>query len=48
VIDFARQNPGKLNLGLGKAQAALAFASKAERDFIFGGTAQRLYPSLKD
>jgi len=33
---------------LGKAQAALAFASKAERDFIFGGTAQRLYPSLKD
>jgi predicted TIM-barrel fold metal-dependent hydrolase len=33
---------------LGKAQAALAFASQAERDFIFGGTAQRLYPSLKD
>ena len=33
---------------LGKAQAALAFASKEERDFIFGGTAQRLYPSLKD
>jgi predicted TIM-barrel fold metal-dependent hydrolase len=33
---------------LSKAQAALAFASKSERDFIFGGTAQRLYPSLKD
>jgi L-fuconolactonase len=33
---------------LGKAQAALAFASKEERNFIFGGTAQRLYPSLKD
>src|SRR4051812_8428591 len=33
---------------LGKAQAALAFASKDERDWIFGGTAQRLYPSLKD
>jgi len=33
---------------LGKAQAALAHASKQERDWIFGGTAQRLYPSLKD
>jgi predicted TIM-barrel fold metal-dependent hydrolase len=33
---------------LGKAQAALAFASREERDLIFGGTAQRLYPSLKD
>ena len=33
---------------LGKAQAALAFASSQERDWIFGGTAQRLYPSLKD
>lgn len=33
---------------LNKAQAALAFASKDERDWIFGGTAQRLYPSLKD
>lgn len=33
---------------LNKAQAALAFASKEERDWIFGGTAQRLYPSLKD
>jgi L-fuconolactonase len=33
---------------LGKAQAALAFASREERGFIFGGTAQRLYPSLKD
>jgi L-fuconolactonase len=33
---------------LGKAQAALAFAGKEERDWIFGGTAQRLYPSLKD
>ena len=33
---------------LGKAQAALAFASADERDWIFGKTAQRLYPSLAD
>jgi predicted TIM-barrel fold metal-dependent hydrolase len=33
---------------LGKAQAALAFASADERGWIFGRTAQRLYPSLAD
>jgi len=33
---------------LSKAQAALAFASVDERDWIFGKTAQRLYPSLAD
>src|SRR5712692_248764 len=33
---------------LGKAQAALAFASVDERGWIFGKTAQRLYPSLAD
>jgi L-fuconolactonase len=33
---------------LGKAQAALADVSAEERSWIFGGTAQRLYPSLKD
>ena len=33
---------------LGNAQAALAHASSHERDWIFGGTAQRLYSSLKD
>ena len=33
---------------LGKAQAALAHASSEQRSWIFGGTAQRLYPSLKD
>ena len=33
---------------LGKAQAALVDASAEERAWIFGGTAQRLYPSLKD
>jgi predicted TIM-barrel fold metal-dependent hydrolase len=31
---------------LSKAQAALARASSEERDWIFGRTAQRLYPSL--
>jgi L-fuconolactonase len=31
---------------LGKAQSALAHASSEERAWIFGGTAQRLYPSL--
>ena len=33
---------------LGKAQAALSHASSEQRGWIFGGTAQRLYPSLKD
>ena len=33
---------------LGKAQAALAFASTGELGWIFGKTAQRLYPSLAD
>jgi predicted TIM-barrel fold metal-dependent hydrolase len=33
---------------LGKAQAALADASDEERAWIFGRTAQRLYPSLQD
>ena len=33
---------------LGKAQSALAHASSEQRAWIFGGTAQRLYPSLKD
>ncbi len=33
---------------LGKAQTALAFASADERGWIFGKTAQRLYPSLAD
>jgi predicted TIM-barrel fold metal-dependent hydrolase len=32
---------------LGKAQQALSFASAADRDWIFGGTALRLYPKLK-
>lgn len=33
---------------LQKAQAALAFASAEERSWIFGRTAQRLYPRLAD
>jgi len=33
---------------LKKAQTALACATDEERDWIFGKTAQRLYPSLKD
>lgn len=33
---------------LGKAQGALSFASAEERDWIFGKTAQRLYPTLAD
>ena len=33
---------------LGKAQAAFGFASTADRDFIFGKTAQTLYPKLAD
>ena len=39
---------GTLPDNLGKAQAALACASAEERDWIFGRTAQRLYPSLAD
>jgi L-fuconolactonase len=39
---------GTLTEILGKAQAAFAFASAADRDFIFGKTAQILYPSLVD
>jgi predicted TIM-barrel fold metal-dependent hydrolase len=33
---------------LRQAQGALAFASSADRDWIFGKTALELYPSLKD
>jgi L-fuconolactonase len=33
---------------LGKARAALAWASAEDRAWIFGKTAQRLYPSLAD
>ena len=33
---------------LGKAQAAFATASAEQRSWIFGRTAQRLYPSLDD
>jgi predicted TIM-barrel fold metal-dependent hydrolase len=33
---------------LGKAQSALSFASADERAWIFGKTAQRLYPTLAD
>ena len=33
---------------LGKAQAALAFASASDREWIFGKTALELYPSLRD
>jgi predicted TIM-barrel fold metal-dependent hydrolase len=33
---------------LGKAQAAFAKASADERSWIFGRTAQRLYPNLAD
>lgn len=33
---------------LAKARQALGFASAADRDWIFGGTALRLYPKLKD
>ena len=33
---------------LGKAQQALRFASAADREWIFGGTALTLYPRLKD
>ena len=47
----ARTFPRPMNLwreSLGKAQAALAHASSEEHAWIFGGTAQWLYPSLKD
>ncbi len=39
---------GTLGEILGAAQAAFAFASAGERDFIFGETAQILYPKLAD
>jgi L-fuconolactonase len=39
---------GMLSEILGKAQATFAFASAADRDFIFGKTAQALYPKLAD
>jgi predicted TIM-barrel fold metal-dependent hydrolase len=39
---------GPLSNILEDAQAAFAFASAAERDWIFGKTAQVLYPSLAD
>jgi predicted TIM-barrel fold metal-dependent hydrolase len=39
---------GTLNEILGKAQAALSFASAADREWIFGKTALELYPRLKD
>jgi L-fuconolactonase len=37
---------GTLKEILGKAQAALAFAAPADWDWIFGGTAKKLYPRL--
>jgi L-fuconolactonase len=39
---------GTLKEILGKAQHALSFASAANREWIFGGTALTLYPSLKN
>jgi L-fuconolactonase len=39
---------GPLSDILRKAQAAFAFATPAERDFVFGKTAQKLYPRLAD
>jgi predicted TIM-barrel fold metal-dependent hydrolase len=39
---------GPLSDILKKAQAAFSFASASERDWIFGKTAQMLYPSLAD
>jgi L-fuconolactonase len=39
---------GPLSEILKKAQAAFAFASPVEREFIFGRTAQVLYPKLAD
>jgi L-fuconolactonase len=38
---------GTLKEILGKAQAALRFASTADREWVFGKTALTLYPSLK-
>jgi L-fuconolactonase len=38
---------GTLAQILGKAQQALSFASASDREWIFGGTALTLYPSLK-
>jgi predicted TIM-barrel fold metal-dependent hydrolase len=39
---------GTLSEILGKAQAAFAFANTADREYIFGKTAQALYPKLAD
>jgi len=39
---------GPLSDILGRAQTAFAFASAAEREWIFGKTAQALYPRLAD
>jgi len=39
---------GTLAQILGKAQQALSFASASDREWIFGGTALKLYPTLKD
>jgi predicted TIM-barrel fold metal-dependent hydrolase len=39
---------GTLSEILQKAQQVLSFASAADREAIFGGTALRLYPKLKD
>jgi len=39
---------GPLSEILKKAQAAFAFASPVEREFVFGRTAQVLYPTLAD
>jgi len=41
-------NAGPLSDILKKAQASFAFASAADRDWIFGKTAQALYPRLAD
>jgi L-fuconolactonase len=40
--------PGTLSDILGEAKAAFAFARAADREFIFGKTAQALYPKLAD
>jgi predicted TIM-barrel fold metal-dependent hydrolase len=41
-------SPGTLKEILTAAQTAFAFASRADQDWIFGNTAQTLYPSLAD
>ena len=45
--NFPATNDSRLRI-LGKARAASADVSAEDRAWIFGGTAQRLYPSLKD